>query len=81
MKKIMKEKRLLIVILLTLLIIILGMGEAHATLQANPNTLGKKTSTPAYWISEIRKMEPAGGAMGLEETLKDDLTAQSIVII
>lgn len=49
----------------------------QATLQANPNTHYKKADRPTNWMTNFRKMEETGGAMGLSETLNEDLTSSS----
>ena len=53
---------------MTIIMILLSGGISQAALQANPNTHGKKTLTLSSWISQIRQMEAADGAMGLAET-------------
>ena len=70
-------KKILAVISIILLLIITLIGEAKASLQANPNTHYKKTDTPANWMINIRNMEKSGEAMGLNETLNTDLTSSS----
>ena len=57
--------------------ILLNTMEVQATLQANPNTQYKKADTPTNWMTNFRKMEETGGAMGLSETLNADLTSSS----
>lgn len=71
----MKTKKIfLTIILMTMIMILLSGGISQAALQANPNTHGKKTLALSSWISQIRQMEAADGAMGLAETIGSDLT-------
>ena len=70
------RKKYLMILFLTLSITLLPMGGVKAALQANPNTHVKKTDKPANWMSNIRKMEEANGAMGLSESLNSDLTSK-----
>lgn len=55
--------------------VLIPMGNVKAALQANSNTHYKKTDTPGNWMTNIRKIEEAGNAMGLSETLNSDLTS------
>ena len=72
----MKTKKIFLSIILLTLIMILTTGSiSQAALQANPNTHSKKTQPLSNWISQIRQMEAADGAMGLAETIGSDLTA------
>ena len=74
----MKTKKIfLTIILMTMIMILLSGGISQAALQANPNTHSKKTLNLSSWISQIRQMEAADGAMGLAETIGSDLTATS----
>ena len=74
----MKTKKIfLTIILMTMIMILLSGGISQAALQANPNTHSKKTLDLPSWISQIRQMEAADGAMGLAETIGSDLTATS----
>lgn len=77
----MKTKKLLKAIVTTVAIaatiVIIGTGESSAALQANQNTQYTKKETPTNWMKYFREMETTGGAMGLSETLKTDLTASS----
>ncbi len=77
MKKQILTKIIATIVLATTLL--LGnVGVAKAALQANPNTKDKKKlDNPTNWMTNFRKMEELGGAMGLDETLNADLTAQS----
>lgn len=74
-KKLLKQT--LTIIATTLILLILNIGESKAALQANQNTQYTKSDKPTNWMSNFRKMETAGGAMGLSETLSSDLTASS----
>lgn len=75
MKKI--SKKIIIVVGIILLTIMMLQRESKAILQANINTHYKKTDSFINWISNIRSMEKSGEAMGLNETLNDDLTPSS----
>ncbi len=76
----MKEKtkvKLLALAIMLVTMTLMPIGQVKAALQANPNTQYKKTATPENWMKGFRQMETAGGAMGLNETLKGDLTSES----
>ncbi len=53
------------------------IGEQNGKFQANPNTQYTKIDSATNWITNIRKMESAGGTMGLNETFNSDLTPSS----
>lgn len=53
----------------------LGIGDSKAVLQSNGN--GSAVYGVDEWMSNIRKMESLGGAMGLEETINSNLTSSS----
>ena len=72
-----KTKLILLTLIIMLATILLNTMEVQATLQANPNTHYKKADTPTNWMTNFRKMEETGGAMGLSETLNEDLTPSS----
>ena len=72
-----KTKLILLTLIILLVTILLNTSEVQATLQANPNTHYKKADTPTNWMTNFRKMEETGGAMGLSETLNADLTSSS----
>ena len=72
-----KTKLILATLIIMLATILLNTMEVQATLQANPNTHYKKDDTPTNWMTNFRKMEETGGAMGLSETLNEDLTPSS----
>ncbi len=72
-----KTKLILLTLIIMLATILINTMEVQATLQANPNTHYKKADTPAKWMTNFRKMEETGGAMGLSETLNEDLTSSS----
>ena len=72
-----KTKLILLTLIIMLATILLNTMEVQATLQANPNTHYKKADTPTNWMTNFRKMEETGGAMGLSETLNADLTSSS----
>ena len=75
MKKSMKTKKIFLTLGLMAMILVSSGGISQAALQANPNTHSKKTLNLSSWISQIRQMEAADGAMGLAETIGSDLTA------
>lgn len=77
MKKIKILRQVLGIIVLTLMILITNVSSVNATLQANPETHGKKVDKSTNFIRTIREMEKTGQAMGLNETLKADLTSES----
>ena len=72
-----KTKLILATLIIMLATILLNTMEVQATLQANLNTHYKKTDIPDNWMTNFRKMEETGGAMGLSETLNEDLTPSS----
>ena len=72
-----KTKLILLTLIIMLATILLNTMEVQATLQANLNTHYKKTDIPDNWMTNFRKMEETGGAMGLSETLNADLTSSS----
>ncbi len=72
-----KTKLILLTLIIMLVTILLNTIEVQATLQANPNTHYKKKDEPKSWMTNFRKMEETGGAMGLSETLNEDLTPSS----
>ena len=72
-----KTKLILLTLIIMLATILLNTMEVQATLQANPNTHYKKKDIPDNWMTNFRKMEETGGAMGLSETLNEDLTPSS----
>ena len=76
----MKEKtkvKLLALAIMLVTMTLMPIGQVKAALQANPNTQYTKQDSATNWISNFRKMEIAGGAMGLNETLNSDLTSSS----
>ena len=76
----MKEKtkvKLLALAIMLVTMTLMPVGQVKAALQANPNTQYTKKDSATNWISNFRKMETAGGAMGLKETLNTDLTSSS----
>lgn len=72
-----RAKLILITLVIMLATILLSTIEVNATLQANPNTHYKKTNTTENWKDLFRNMEKQGEGMGLSETLKSDLSAES----
>ena len=76
MKEKTKLKLLLAIIMLTAMTV-MPVGRVKAALQANPNTQYTKAAGATSWMTWFRQMEEPGGAMGLNETLKDDLTSES----
>ena len=63
------------IFLLFVIFIILNTGKSKAVLQANGNT--SATYNLSDWMINVRQMEQLGGAMGLTETLNDNLTSSS----
>ncbi len=53
--------------------VLLGTGSSKAVLQANGND--GATYNLSDWMMNVRKMEELGGAMGLGETINDNLTS------
>ncbi len=75
MKRLSKKIILLVVVLG---FIIIPISTVKGALQANPDTYSKKeVNTPDGWMTNIRNMEKTGEAMGLSETLNNDLTPSS----
>ena len=73
-----KKKSKLIAVGITLAIsVLMPFGNVKAALQANPNTHYKKSGSATNWMSNMRKMEETGNAMGLSETFNSELTASS----
>ena len=73
-----KKKSKLLAVGITLAIsVLMPFGNVKAALQANPNTHYTKSDNPTNWMSNMRKMEETGNAMGLSETFNSDLTASS----
>lgn len=70
-------KQILVIMLLATALLITNTGISKATLQANPNTQYTKKNSQTNWMTNFRQMEATGGAMGLNETLKSDLTPSS----
>ena len=62
------KKKMIFSMALLLAVIILPL-QTKAVLQANPNTNGVKKDTPTNWMTNIRNMETANQAMGLQETI------------
>lgn len=74
----MKRLRSFLIVVAILLFGILCMpNSAYATLQSNPSTQYVTQKSGTTWLSEIRKMETTGGAMGLTEQLNSDLTPKT----
>lgn len=74
----MKRLRSFLIVVAILLFGILCMpNSAYATLQSNPSTQYVTKKSGTTWISEFRKMETTGGAMGLTEQLNSDLTPKT----
>ena len=76
----MKEKtkvKLLALAIMLVTMTLMPIGQVKAALQANPNTQYTKKARPENWMKGFRQMETTGGAMGLNETLKGDLTSES----
>ena len=73
-----KRKNKILAVGITLAIsVLMPFGNVKAALQANPNTHYTKSDNPTNWMSNMRKMEETGNAMGLSETFNSDLTASS----
>ena len=66
----MKQKKIFMIIVLLLVSLVIPSTN-YAVLQANPNTHGKKIDVVTNWMTNIRKMETAGQAMGLNETIDE----------
>ena len=65
-----KNNKTLIAILLVIFLQILAFGTtSKAALESNGNTPATKDVGP--WLNSIRKMESAGGTLGLSETIND----------
>ena len=78
MKSIKFLKQILLIFIMTIILSFLNFGEVNGALQANRNTHDKTMyKSSLNWIANIRKMETVGEAMGLNETLNEDLTASS----
>ena len=76
----MKEKtklKLLSAIIMLTAMTVMPVGRVKAALQANPNTQYTKAAGATSWMTWFRQMEEPGGAMGLNEKLKGDLTSES----
>lgn len=73
----MKRLRSFLIVVAILLFGILMPNNAYATLQSNPSTQYVTLKDGTTWISEFRKMETMGGAMGLTEQLNSDLTPKT----
>lgn len=70
-------RKIFIVFMMFFLMLIISKGYSKAVLQANQNTHYKKVDNIINWMTNIRKMEKSGEAMGLNETLNADLTPSS----
>ena len=70
-----KINKSITVFLFLIIFIILNTENSKAVLQANGNE--SATYNLSDWMLNVRRMEEAGGAMGLEETLNEDLTSSS----
>lgn len=71
-----KKKLLIILILLFTMFFVIKPAKVNAALQANGSSL--KTDTIANWLVNIRKMEAAGGTLGLTDTINTtDLTSSA----
>ena len=70
-------KQILVTAMLATTLLITNAGISKAALQANQNTQYTKRDTLGNWLKSFRQMETTGGAMGLEETLNEDLTSSS----
>lgn len=55
--------------------VLLGTGSSKAVLQSNGND--GATYNLSDWMMNVRKMEELGGAMGLSESINDNLTSSS----
>lgn len=72
-----RKSKLLAVGITLVISVLMPFGNVKAALQANPNTHYTKSDNPTNWMSNMRKMEESGNAMGLSETFNSDLTASS----
>lgn len=76
MKKQRLIKHILLMLTITVILIITNVKEVKGSLQANRKTHYTKTDTSTMnWMTNFRKMEEHGKAMGLNEELNIDLTA------
>lgn len=71
----MVKKRIFIILLLILFILIMLTKGTHAVLQANGSTPAKMQLE--QWLVQVRYMEGHNGALGLEETINQNLTSSS----
>ena len=67
-------KKILTTLIMAGILLIANEGEVKASLQANPNTQYIKADSPVNWMRAFRQMEKPGEAMGLAESLNEDLT-------
>lgn len=74
-KKIMKQ--FLTILVMAVIILLTNVGDVKASLQSNPNTQYTKVDGPESWVKNFREMEKPGEAMGLSESLNEDLTSSS----
>lgn len=70
-------KQILGVLLVGVILLFVNVGEVKAILQANKNTQNNKVDNATNWMTNFRNMEKSGEAMGLNETLNEDLTSSS----
>ena len=64
----MNQKRIFMIMALICGILLIPESN-YAVLQANRNTHGQKADTVVYWMTNVRNMETAGQAMGLDEKI------------
>lgn len=67
-------KNITLILLFMLIFTVIPFNKSQATLQSNPNTQYTTTDWATNWIKTVRQMEATGGAMGLDETMNNDLT-------
>lgn len=74
--KILKSlKNILLIFILASFIVMLSTSHSSAALQANPNTYYTKQLWATQWMQQIRAMEAANQAMGLNESYNSDYTS------
>lgn len=71
----MKKTKVIIGLLIIVMVLLILMPSSKAALQSNGGT--STTQKLEDWITNIRKMESIGGALGLTETINSDLTSSS----
>lgn len=70
-------KQILTILMIGIILVFTNVGYANAVLQSNKNTHYVKKDSTINWMTNFRNMEKSGHAMGLNETLRANLTAAS----